>query len=198
MKLGPIEPMIVFAGIAVILEVVAFFPYFRDIFLKKTRPHAYSWLVWSLAQGTAAAAILYGGGEWGAAGPAAGTLLIVTVFFLSFRYGTKNITRSDTLMLIAALAALVVWWGLHDPLLSVLMLTAIDIFGYVPTFRKSFGEPWSETPETWIIWSMSNIFSVLALTEYNTLTLAYLVAITTANLTLAVICLLRRPFVPKP
>ncbi len=195
----PTELKIVFASIAGVLELVAFYPYFRDIFLKKTQPHIYTWLIWALTQGTATAALLYGGGGWkGATGLAAGTSLIVVIFFLSFRYGTKNITKSDTLTLVAALSALLIWWGLHSPLLAVLMVTAIDISGYIPTFRKSWEEPWSETVETWLIWCVGNVFCILALNEYNPLTLTYLVTITAANLILAGMCLMRRRLVPKP
>ena len=46
--------------------------------------------------------------------------------------------------------------------------------------------------------ALSNIFAMLALSEYNLLTMTYLVAITVANLALFLLCYLRRPFVPKP
>lgn len=172
-------------------------PYLRDMFLKKTKPHAYTWLIWSITQGTAVAGLWYGHGGWGAMTLAIGTLFVFLVFLLSFKYGTRNITKSDTVILIAALLAIVVWWQLRNPLLAVIMVSVIDVIGYTPSLRKSFQEPWTETITSWVAFSVANILSMLALTEYNFLTLTYLLAITIANVTLITICLVRRRLIPQ-
>ena len=132
------------------------------------------------------------------------TIIGVAAFFLylkdtfSLKYGTKNITKSDTIVLIVALFAIVVWWQLGQPLISVIMVSAIDVIGYVPSFRKSYREPWSETLISWILFSVGNIFAVLALKEYNLLTVTYLVAITSANIALFLLCFFRRQLIPRP
>ncbi|MFZ1721974.1 MAG: hypothetical protein WAU07_05750 [Microgenomates group bacterium] len=36
------------AIISVLMTLFGYFFYFRDIFANKTKPHAYSWLVWAL------------------------------------------------------------------------------------------------------------------------------------------------------
>jgi len=77
------------------------------------------------------------------------------------------------------------------------MVSVIDVIGYVPSFRKSYQEPWSETLISWILFSASNIFAILALKEYNLLTVTYLAAITSANIALFLICFFRRKFIPK-
>lgn len=188
---------IVFSIIATVIGVVAFLSYFRDIFLLKTKPHVYTWLIWSITQGTGVLGILYGGGSWGALNLAVGTIFVVFIFLFSLKYGTKNITMSDTVILIAALCAILVWWQLHQPLISVIMVSVIDVIGYVPSFRKTYREPWSETMMSWILFAASNIFAILALREYNLLTLTYLIAITLANVSLFAICFFRRPFIAK-
>lgn len=180
-----------------LVATVAFLPYFRDIFLKKTKPHAYTWLIWTITQSTALAGLWYGKGGWGVLPLLIGTFLVFFVFLLSFKYGTRNITKGDTLVLIAALLAIVVWWQLHSPLLAVLMVSAIDVLGYLPSFRKTFKEPWTETASSWAIFSLSNIFTMFALKEYNFLTLTYLLSITSANIILLIICLMRRRVIPQ-
>ena len=144
------------------------------------------------------ASVWYGGGLWGALGLAAGTFLVACIFVLSFWYGTKNITLVDTATLAAAFFAIVIWLTLHDPLLALFTVTIIDMLGYIPTMRKSHDEPWSETVSTWALWCVGNILAIVALSEYNLLTLTYIIAITTANSILITICLLRRRIVPKP
>ena len=189
---------IILTIIATIIGVVAFFLYLKDTFSLKTKPHAYTWLIWAITQGTAVFGIWYGGGGWGALNLAVGTFFVIAVFFFSLKYGTKNITKSDTAILIAALSAIVVWWQLDKPLISVIMVSEIDVIGYVPSFRKSYQEPWSETLISWVLFSTSNIFAILALKEYNLLTVTYLAAITSANIALFLFCFFRRKFVPKP
>lgn len=186
------------AVITSILTLLTFYGYFRDIFKKKTKPHIYTWLVWSITQGTATAALIYGGGGYGAMSLIVGTIVVVVIFLLSFKYGTKNITVSDTVVLIAALMAVVVWWQLRNPLLAVFMASAIDGLGYIPTFRKTYQEPWSETLVYWLSMSALSVLTMISNTEYNLLTLTYLAVIAVANITVWFICLIRRRAVLNP
>ena len=92
-----------FAIASVLVLVVGYIPYLKDIFAGTTKPHAYTWLIWVVTQGTATAAAFYGGANWGVIGLASGTLMCGWIFLLSIKYGTKNVTRSDTIILIALL-----------------------------------------------------------------------------------------------
>lgn len=186
-----------FAILAGIITVVSYYPYVRDIFQKKTRPHAYTWLIWLITQGTATAALLYGGGGLGSVSLILGTVLVFFVLILSIRFGTRNITRSDTGILVLSLLAVVLWWQLDNPLLAVLMVSAIDGLGYIPTFRKSWEDPRSETLLFWVGMVAAIILSLLALTEYNLLTVTYLATLGVANVILLILCAWRRTQVPS-
>ncbi len=192
------EIKIIFTIIATLIGVAGFLPYLKDIFSLKTKPHAYTWLIWAITQGTAVAGIWYGGGGWGGLNLVVGMIFVLVIFLLSLKYGTRNITKSDTAILITALVAILIWWQLDKPLISVIMISAIDVIGYIPSFRKSYREPWSETLISWSVFPVSNIFALLALKEYNWLTMTYLMAITMASLSLYLFCFYRRKFVPKP
>lgn len=185
----------IIAGILVVFG--GHIPYLRDMFRNKTKPHAYTWLIWSITYGTATVAMWHGQGGWGFLGMAASCFFIFLTFILSLKYGTRNITKGDTVILILALSAIVVWWQLNNPMLAVLMVSAIDVVGYLPSYRKVYHEPWSETVASWIFFTLANFFSIAAASEYNFLTLTYLLAISTANITLLIICLYRRRIVPE-
>lgn len=187
-----IDIKFVFAILSSTITVVAFYPYISDIFLRKTKPHAYTWLVWVITQGTAVAALWYGGGKFATISLAVGTLLVVFVFFLSLKYGTKNITQGDTFVLIMALSAIVVWWQLKNPLLAVFMVSAIDGLGYIPTYRKSFVNPWTETPTLWLAMIVAGVFALLANAEYNLLTVTYIATLIVANTVLLTLLTVRR------
>ncbi len=188
----------VLAILSTVIMVVAYYPYVRDVLQRKTQPHTYTWLIWAITQGTATVALWQGGGHFGAMSLIAGTLLVLFVFFLSFKYGTKNITRSDTIILILALLSILIWWLSDNPLLAVLMVSAIDGFGYMPTYRKSYQEPWSETPIFWFAMIVTGILALIANAEYNLITVTYLATLITANIILLTLLLIRRRYVPQP
>src|SRR5580658_2454415 len=98
------------SSIAAALVTVGFYPYFRDILIRKTTPHLYTWLIWGITQGTATVASWDGGGKFSVISFAIGTILVIAVFCLAFKYGTRNMTKSDAILLIVALLAIVVWW----------------------------------------------------------------------------------------
>lgn len=185
------------AILSAIFILAAYYPYLRDMFRGATKPHAYTWLVWLLTQGTATVAVWRGGGAWGIVGIGASTLLVAVVFVLSLRYGTRDITRSDTFALFAAIVAIVVWWQLANPVAAVLMVSAIDAIGYIPTYRKSYKDPWSETLSFWVAQFVGNALAIVALSSYNLLTVTYLATLFTANVVLFSLCFARRPFVSK-
>jgi hypothetical protein len=118
--------------------------YLRAIVAGRAQPHFYSWLIWTITQGTAATAVIVGGG--GATGIAlfASASLVCGVALTSLRYGTKDITRRDGVMLITALLAILFWWLFDNPLVAVIL----DLVTYV--------------------------LLVLALAEYSLLTTTYL------------------------
>ena len=198
-SVGGYDLKLISAMLASLIAVVgAFFPYLRDIFRKKTKPHAYTWLIWVITQGTATTALWYGRGGWALLTMIIGTFFVFLIFLLSLKYGTRNITKGDTVVLTLALLAIVIWWQLNNPVLAVIMVSAIDVAGYLPSFRKVFYEPWSETMMSWAVFSLANIFNILSLSAYNFFTLTYLISITAANLILLAIGLTRRKTVLKP
>lgn len=189
---------IVLGVIGTLCVIVAYFPYLRDMFRGETKPHVYTWLIWFITQATATSAMILNGAGWGSAPFAIGTVLVFVVFVLCYKYGTKNITRSDTVALILALLAVVLWWQTDNPLLAVIMVSAIDGFGYLPTYRKLWSEPWSETLSSWYLFIASYVFGILALSEFSVVTLLYGVTLLIASVALVILALLRRRVIQKP
>ncbi len=191
--------LIVFAFLSAVVGVSCFIPYIRDIFLGKTKPHAYSWLIWVMLQATGVAAMLGGGAGWGALSLAIGAGLCGFVFLLSLRYGTKNITTFDMICFAGALLALGVYWVLRDPLLSVVFVTIIDLVAFLPTFRKTFEEPWTETPSTYFLSGASSTLALGALSSFNVTTSLYLISLIITNwLCAGMIMVRRRGIFPVP
>ncbi len=182
-----------FGLIAGALAIGCFLPYFRDIFKRKTTPHTYSWLIWSILQITGVVAIIVGhGGYYGVLGIGIGALFCLSIFVLSFKYGTKNITAIDTFSFIGALLAIVIWIFTKNPLYSVVLISIIDFVGFIPTIRKGYEEPYTETMSTYLMASISDVFAILALSTFSLVTTLYLGTLVFSNALFVVILLYRR------
>lgn len=178
--------------VATILAIFAFLPYLRDILNRKTKPHIYSWLVWSIIQSVGVLAMIKGGASFGALGLGVGALFCISIFLLSFRYGTKNITTLDTVLLIAALFAIVIWLIQKDPLISVILVTLIDFVAFVPTYRKTYLAPHSETLSSYILDVISNLSAIAAIAVYSLTTTLYIGSLVVTNSVMVLILILRR------
>jgi len=82
----------------------------------------------------------------------------------------------DIVFFVAALAAIPLWLVVAQPLLSMMLLTAIDVLGFAPTIRKSWSKPESETLSSYAINGARHALSVFALAEYNLLTVLFPIA----------------------
>jgi hypothetical protein len=183
---------IFFGSLSLIVALVSFAPYLKDILARKTTPHMYSWLVWTILQATATIAILRENLFWSALGVAALGLVSGIVFLLSFKYGTKNITTFDTACLIGALIAIGIWVFAHNVTLSIILITIIDFVGFLPTYRKGYEEPYSETIFLYVCSAFSNFFSFLSLTQYSIESSLYVVSLVVSNVIFVSIVFTRR------
>ncbi len=155
--------------------------YIRTILAHQTKPHFFSWLIWTITQGTAATAVIVGGG--GAAGIAVfmAASLVCTIALLSLKYGTKNIRKRDITMFLTALLAILVWWQLHNPFIAIAIIALVDVIGYVLTLLKIKHDHTSEPLTYWSFDLVTYLLLVAALAEYNFLTSAYLITMCTMS-----------------
>lgn len=178
--------------IAVILAFVAYVPYFRDIIKGKTKPHIYSWFIWGFLTTIIFALQIKGGGGAGAWVTLSAAVCSFIVFFLGLRGGQKDITKSDTLFFISALAATGLWVFAKQPTLSVILLVSIDMLGFLPTIRKSWHKPHEETLFLWALNGFRHSLSIVALHSYNLTTVLYPVVWAVANISFSFMLILRR------
>lgn len=183
---------------AVVLMFIGYAPYIRDIFKGKTKPHVFSWMVW-----TVNTAIIYALQASAGAGPGSWvTLSLVAVmlfiFFLSFKRGTKDIKKIDVLFLFLALCALGLWLIVKQPVLSIILSSTVDMAGFLPTIRKSWNAPYSETLIFYVITTFRHVLSFTALSDYNIVTWLFPVSWAVANAAFAILLAVRRRKISPP
>lgn len=185
----------IFGIIAVVLSIVAYVPYFHDIIKGKTKPHVYTWFVWGFITCIIFALQIKGGGGIGAYVTLLAGIFSFVVFLLGLRFGDKDITISDTVFFIFALIATFLWLFAKQPVLSVVLLVLIDLLGFIPTVRKTWNKPFSETLFTWKLNAFRHGLSIFALLQYNILTFIYPVAWTTACILFSIMLVTRRKII---
>ncbi|MFZ2985872.1 MAG: hypothetical protein WA083_04095 [Candidatus Moraniibacteriota bacterium] len=183
---------IIISLIAVALSFVGYGIYIRDVLRKKTIPHSFTFFIWGLTSSIIWALQVYGGAGVGAWVTLSVALICIFIFFLSLKYGEKNITLLDIVFLLISLLALILWFFAKMPIWSMILLTAIEFFGFAPTIRKSWNKPQEESLLTWEITAFRHGLSIFALQSFNVLTLLYPVVWVFVNLLFSIFLIVRR------
>ncbi len=178
--------------IAVLVSIIGYVPYFRDILAGKTKPHAFSWLVWGILNAIAFAGQIRGNGGPGVWAVGLTAVALFAIFALSLSRGEKHIKRFDWLCLIGAAAALLLWIITSQPLLSIILITVIDLLGFLPTVRKAYVRPNQETLITYEINTAKYGLVVLALRNYSLLTVLFPLAVAIMNGLFVAMLIIRR------
>jgi hypothetical protein len=168
-------------AVAILLTFMAYLPYIRGIRQGRTKPHAFSWIIWGSTTVMAFAAQLSGGGGIGAWPIGISGLITLYVALLAYlKRGDRSITPVDWLFLAAALSALPVWAITADALWAVMILTVVDLLGFGPTVRKAYARPHEEQLAFFAVMMVRNVLSAMALEQYSATTLLFPVAIAAA------------------
>ena len=169
------------AIIASLLAVVGNVPYLRDIIRKRVQPHPYTWLVWTIVSCIIFFGQLAKGAGIGAIPTAASEIFTVIIFFFSLQYGFKTIRKVDTLFIVIALLGIIPWILTKDPTVSVIIAVSIDLIAFVPTIRKTWSHPETETPMLYSMNVLRHILMLFSLQAYNLATTLHSIAMITTN-----------------
>lgn len=178
--------------VSVVMTFVGYIPYIIDIFKGTTKPHMFSWLVWGITTFAVYFLQLGSGAGFGANVTLALALLVSFVFSISIKKGDLAIKKIDFVFLIVALVGVVSWLFLDQPVLSIIILTGVDLCGFAPTVRKSWSAPYSETLSFYLITSLRHALSFFALVEYNIVTWLFPVAWCLVNVSFSIFLIVRR------
>lgn len=178
--------------IAVALTFVAYIPYVHDTLQGKTMPHVYTWFIWGFVTAIAYALQVSAGAGVGSWVTLAVVIACFSVFILGMRSGKKDITKMDTVFFISSFVALFLWLIIKQPVLSVILVSLVDILSFVPTIRKSWNKPYSETLFLYELNSFRHGLSLLALQQYNIVTWLYPTSWTIANALFSLMLIIRR------
>lgn len=179
-------------AIAILIVIPQTYIYIKSILDWETKPHIYTKLIWTIVVWIwFLIQVSHGGG--------AGTWLLgvwfliqFITFLMSFKYGTKDITRFDTALLFWAFISIPLYFWIESAIYSLVLIILIDMFAYIPTIRKTYNAPFTESIAAFNLGILKYWISIFALAQYSIYTVAYPLTIVLANTVLVAIMLYRR------
>ena len=170
-----------FGYLSLLFAFISYVPYAWTTWKGTNKPHIFTWVIWTTVM-TIGTAGQYAGG----AGPGAWstTFTAVSCFIitiLAFKQGDKNVTKHDVIILVIALSAIPLWLLTENPFNAIVIVTTIDLLGYLPTLRKAYHKPHEEMAMSYLLTNFKHIAGFYAMTTYSWTTLLYPSALFTAN-----------------
>ena len=177
----------VLAMIAAVLAVAGNLPYIRDAFKRRVKPHPFTWLVWTIVSAVVVFGQIAEGAGIGALPAAVAGAFTTIIFLFSLQYGFKYVQKSDKYYLAAALLGIIPWLVFKNPTISVIIAVSIDLIAFVPTLRKTYLHPETETPILYGSNVLRHILTLFSLQAYNIATTLHSIAMIITNSTMVIL-----------
>ncbi len=174
------------SGLLIFFAIV---PYIRDILNGKTRPNSVSWLGWTILLSIGAAAQIKEGASFSVLLLIGDLLGTGITFLLSLKYGVTKYTLFDRLSLIFGFLAIALWMITKNPLTALVLSVIADLIVSMPTIKKSFSDPMSETPSAFFIFATAAFVGVLSTTKFDVANLLFPVYLFLINILIATLSL---------
>jgi len=170
----PHDIKIAASALATALAVVAYVPYLIDMFKGKNKPHLYTWISIFLVTSVVAYIQLIGGAGVGAIPTITGVAIDAVILYYCFRFGTKDVVFMDKVCLAISVLGVIAYAIVSNrPVISLMIVTAAEIISFVPTFRKTRNDPYSESLTSYYLLMLKISLILVALEKYNLLTVSY-------------------------
>ncbi len=167
--------------LASLLALVGNLPYLLDVVRGKVKPHPYTWFVWTIVSCVVFFGQVAKGAGMGAIPTGVSEIFTLIIFLFSLKYGFKNPPLIDKYFFVAALFGLIPWILTNDPTISVIIVVTIDLIAFIPTLRKTYLHPESETALLYSTNSLRHFLALGALGSYNIATMLHSIVMIVTN-----------------
>lgn len=184
--------------IAVLVQLFGKLSYVKDTLKGKTKPNRISWLLWAVAPLIAASAAVSDGV----------TLAAIPVFVSGFApllvllasFANKNsywkLEKGDYLCGLFSVLALVLWGVTKEPITAIVFALLSDFLATLPTLKKSWRYPETETANAYWAGLFSALTSFTAISAWNFSSVAFPIYLVLVN-ALLVACIYKTKIFKK-
>jgi hypothetical protein len=165
---------IIASVLATFIALIAYIPYLIYMFRGKNQPHLYTWISIFLVTAVVAYIQVVGGAGVGAIPVILGVGVDAIILFYCFRYGTNDVVLLDKICLAISIAGVLTYAVLNNkPVISLAIVTLAEVISFIPTFRKTRNDPYSESLPSYFLIMFKLLLILVALQTYNILTVSY-------------------------
>jgi hypothetical protein len=171
----------VFGLLAGLLNIIAYIPYIRDTIKGETSPNRTSWFIWTTLALISFFSQKSSGATWSLCFIAIQVLGPLTVFMLSIKRGEGGFEALDLFSLIGAIVGLLAWAVSGRPEMALYFNLSVDMFGVLPTLKKSYLDPSGETISLYVLTVVAAVLAGLSVGKLSPILLLYPVYIFLAD-----------------
>lgn len=171
-------------GILAALIVFAAYPiYILSVFRGTTKPDRVTWWILAVDNVLIASSSYAAGAHTTVWIPALYTLEFLFVAIISVRYGagTYRLTWVQTICVLGAFIAMVLWYVFNQTELTLYISIAIDLLGIIPTIHKLYLQPASEDALAWGTATAGSLLNIFAIASWNVVDAIYPVYLLLTN-----------------
>ena len=174
----------VYGYISLAFALASYLPYMYGTWKGTTRPHVFGWFIWTIVMFIGTAGQYAGGAGPGAWSTTFTGISCFIIMMLALKQGNKNITIHDVIVLVIALSAIPFWFITSNPFTAILIVTFVDLLGYLPTLRKAYHKPHEEMAMSYLITNFKHLAGFYAMATYSWTTMLYPTSLFIANFVL--------------
>jgi len=169
------------AILALVLNIIGYIPYIRDIIRGIVKPQRITWGIWTILTTITAVNQIVNKGGYSSLFFVSTTILVTFTFLLSIKYGTGGGSRLDFVSLVLATLLFTYWVAIHDTRLSTVIAILIDSIAAALTVIKTYHYPETETYPQWVLAGIGGALTLFAVPRLDWALLAYPAYIALAN-----------------
>jgi hypothetical protein len=181
--------------LSAIVSISGSYAYIRDTVKGTTKPNRLSWLLWSLAPLIGATIAIFAQADfWATSRIFLAGLMPLLVFLVSFINPKSywKLTIFDFICGFCSLLALVVWGLVDSPQLAIIFAVAADGFAVIPTVKKAWLFPETETGLSFLAYFVSSVLVIPSIPVWNIQNSAFQIYLIIAN-TIILFAIYRKP-----
>lgn len=178
--------------LSVVSNLTVYVIYFRLILKNKIKPHAITYLVWSIILGLNFFIQL-------SSGVGIGSILLGTnltgcfiIFLLCYTKNYIVYDKIDWLCFALAIFTVLLWLVTKIPIYSVILSCIIDFLALLPSFRKSFKKPQEDAALAFFVSGFEYLLSLPSYGIFSFVVLLYPACVLTLDFSYAIMITVRR------
>ena len=185
--------------VGAIINLLASYVYIKDTLQGKTKPNRVTWFLWSLAPFIATAAAITEGVSWAVLPVFMSGCCPFLILLASFvnKGSYWKLSKFDYSCGIVSLLAIALWWLSKEPVVAMIFAIMGDALAGIPTIKKAWVFPETESRITYIMSLIAVSTSFFAVKSGSFLEIAFPIYLVLMISTVIFVLYRKKIFLPR-